>query len=1209
MFVLAGGAVDGSRIHSAKVAITGAGDLAMNAALADYETVLKDVYGLFAMSKTVDELEENVSRYFKNTLENTGVLGGETTYSQAWIDSIVSSAFADGDAPTSSQNVLKATVDSFSLISMNNSMLGNPDVLERQIVEYMKIRGPVSLGKGLLTKLGCLGETSKQTDAIKAKVEYEKDLSSLQEACETAYNAITSYKTELSQSKYNVDTDTYMNNYKSAFSTTRSKLKEMTGYILGIQSPIVLQLIGKLPYEENLYKKKLFSNDWAVTHVADVDKYFTNTKIPGNADAINQEITNKLTSTKTDETRIAAMEYLAKKYYNDCDGNSMYLSGKYFDTPDYADSLEKHITYIANYAQEDNTKIVLGNYLMTKYRLLFEELTDDDLKSSHKVTVTRYTGRTQEMTLQEIYDAFWIDIRYYMYYEKYAGYDVPYQMGGKAQDAGQAATNAIYPYYQHLEEMISALSDSVDALDAVISKAAELDVLRQDWGNKVGQLSDSEIKSGMNSDYKNSARDVNEAAVNELKEKLEQNKSHLSKIKEKLLTIKYYDILICADFTNVSYYSTFAYKVDKHFPSGYLNAAYTKLQEISESCLTEHFEPSDDTITFDANATELTTIDSTLEFYKYLQNTCTHGDVDEAQQAEAEGNRDQMVERSNQEPEVSNDYPSGDIVSGGLTPEIREAIRSIASGVDAGGGNTFDKEESSSSDKNEMADTATKNLDSVGSLLSSLGNIAEYARDYVYLEEYMTEMFSCGTTGMKNASTLSLSGDDMSQNPRYGSEVEYLLYGLDTSDGNLLAARGVILGIRFALNCIFALTNSYTRTPALTAATAIAGWTGFGVPLVQTVILIAWALAESIVDVVYLCQGEEVVVYKTSSTWFLGINGAQKLFQDIAEEAVGYAFDWVQDMAMDQIDQLEGKVEEYITNTVDGVKESVEGAIVTTLEGLIVQVVGETNYNLTEADIGQRLDTALADARSAVAQDGSAAALALDAAFDYLQTGTLVDDNGATVSARDFLAGKLYEYYTSAKEGVMAQISSSVDAVMSKISGALTEKINGAISSFGEELKGKVSDIISEGGDMVKEKVSGAIGEYMSGMSGIDMPTAETPGASGKTSLAASFTLTYKEYLKTFMMLGLMANKDGIMMRCADLIQLNVSSRPGADGFNITEALTMIGIDASVKVKTSFLDVPVSTGVDSNGNSTYGLDFTKLGTGERIIHYKGIMGY
>ena len=1209
MFVLAGGAVDGSRIHSAKVAITGAGDLAMNAALADYETVLKDVYGLFAMSKTVDELEENVSRYFKNTLENASLLGGEATTSQEMINNVVSSLFADGDAPDKTQNVLKAAVDSFSLIPMNNSMLANPDVLERQIVEYMKIRGPVSLGKGLLTKLGCLGETSKQTEAIKAKVEYEKDLSSLQDACETAYNAINSYKTELSQSKYNVATDTYINNYKSAFSTTKSKLKEMTGYILGIQSPLVLQLIGRLPYEENLYRKKLFSNNPAVTSVTDVDYGFHNTKIPSNYQEIDKEVTDKLTSTVTDETRIAAMEYLAKKYYNDCDGNSQYLSTKYFDTPDYDDSLEKHITYIADYAQEDETKIVLGNYLMTNYRELFNNITDDDLKSSRKISVKRYTGKTSELTLQEIYDQFYIDIRYYMYYEKYAGYSVPYQMSQKAHSAGQAACDTIYPYYEHLTEMISDLENSADALDEVINKARELDVLRQDWGNKVGQLSDSEIKSGMNSDYKNSARDVNEAAVNELKEKLEQNKNHLTKIKEKLETIKYYDFLICANYTTVSFFSTYTSLIDKHFPSGYLNVAYTKISEMSDSCLNEHFEPSDDTITFDANATELTTIDSALEFYKYLQNTCTHGDIDESEQATAEGNRDQMVEKSNGEPVVSNDYPSGDIVSDGLTPEIQEAIRSIAKGIDAAGGNTFDKEESSSSDKNEMADSATKNLDAVGSMLSSLGNIAEHARDYVYLEEYMTEMFSCGTTGMKNTSTLSLSGDDMSQNPRYGSEIEYLLYGLDTTDGNLWAARGAILGIRFALNCIFALTNSYTRTPALTAATAIAGWTGFGVPLVQTVILIAWALAESIVDVEYLCQGEEVVVYKSSSTWFLGINGVKKVFEDVAEQAIGSAFEWVQDMAMDQIDQLETNVEKYVSDTVNGVKESVTGAIVTTLEGLIVQVVGETNYNLTEADIGQRLDTALADARSSIPQDGSASSLALDAAFDFLQNGNMKDESGASVSARDYLAGKLYGFYTSAKDGVMAQISSSVDSIMSRISNQLTEKINGAISKFGDELKGKVSDIISEGGDLVKEKVNGAIGKYMSDMSGIEMPTAQKPGASGKTSLAASFTLTYKEYLKTFMLIGLMANKTNILARSADLIQLNVSSRSGAEDFNITEALTMIGINADIKVKTSFLDVPVSAGVDSSGNTTYDLDFTKIGTGERIIHYKGIMGY
>ncbi|MBR5349050.1 MAG: Tad domain-containing protein [Lachnospiraceae bacterium] len=1215
MFVLAGGAVDGSRIHSAKVAITGAGDLAMNAALADYETVLKDVYGLFAMSKTVDELEENVSRYFKSTLENASMLDSGSQYTQGMINSIISSAFVDGDAPTATQNVLRTTVDSISLIAMNNSMLANPDVLERQIVEYMKIRGPVSLGKGLLTKLGCLGETSKQTTALKAKVAYEKDLSSLQEACETAYNAITSYKTELAASKYNVATDTYMNNYKSAFSTAKSKLKEMTGYILGIQSPFVLSTIYLTPTDPVLYKLLLFKSDWAYLNInTSIDKNYTFIQKP------EENVYNTLRSglspngaAITDDSKISAMEWIVKQlyepYYNSLFSQACAISSEYSNRSTSLSTLENYIDFLADYVQDDGDKMVKAHYLMVEYCRLYEELPDS--RRSDKISVTSGANNQQtEYALSSIYSTYTLVIPTLIATDSYGAVIVPNQMTGKANSAGKAACDTMYPYYQHLEEMITALGDSVEALDTVITKAAELDVLRQDWGTKVGQLSDSEIKSGMNSDYQNSARDVNEAAVNELKEKLNQNKNHLTKIKEKLETIKYYDYLICSDSTNVNYWSTFTYKVDKHLPPANLSNAYDKIVEISGDCLEEHFEPSDDTITFDANATELTTIDSTLEFYKYLQNTCTHGDVDESQQQAAEGDRDSLVSQGSTQPEPeSNDYPTGSFLDAGLTPEIQEAIRSIAQGVDAGGGNTFSAEQPASSDENDMADAGSNNLDAVGSLLSSLGDIAEYARDYVYLEEYMTEMFSCGTTGKKNMSTLSLSGDDMSQNPRYGSEVEYLLYGFDTSDGNLLAARGTILGIRFALNCIFALTNSYTRTPALTAATAIAGWTGFGVPLVQTVILIAWALAESIVDVIDLCNGESVVVYKSSSTWVCGINGLKDKAIEWGEQAVGAAFDWVQNLAMDQIDQLEGKVEQYITETVNGVKESVEGAIVTTLEGLIVQVVGETNYNLTEADIGQRLDTALADARSNIVQDGSAAALALDAAFDYLQTGTLVDDNGATVSARDYLASKLYGYYTSAKEGVMAQISSSVDAVMSKISGALTDKINSAISSFGEELKGKVSDIISEGGDLVKEKVSGAIGNYMSDMSGIEMPTAETPGASGKTSLAASFSLSYKEYLKTFMMLGLIGNKTNILARCADLIQLNVSSRPGADGFNITEALTMVGIDASIKVKTSFLDVPVSTGVDSFGNTTYGLDFTKLGTGERIIHYKGIMGY
>ena len=52
MMCLSGLIVDGSRVELAKASMSSAGDLTMNSALANYDTVLKDVYGLFAMSQT-----------------------------------------------------------------------------------------------------------------------------------------------------------------------------------------------------------------------------------------------------------------------------------------------------------------------------------------------------------------------------------------------------------------------------------------------------------------------------------------------------------------------------------------------------------------------------------------------------------------------------------------------------------------------------------------------------------------------------------------------------------------------------------------------------------------------------------------------------------------------------------------------------------------------------------------------------------------------------------------------------------------------------------------------------------------------------------------------------------------------------------------------------------------------------------------------------
>lgn len=73
--------VDMSRVNMARQMLSSAGDLTMNTALANYDTILKDVYGLFAMSqqKGMDNkaLGEALNTYFAKTLSSYGVVSEE----------------------------------------------------------------------------------------------------------------------------------------------------------------------------------------------------------------------------------------------------------------------------------------------------------------------------------------------------------------------------------------------------------------------------------------------------------------------------------------------------------------------------------------------------------------------------------------------------------------------------------------------------------------------------------------------------------------------------------------------------------------------------------------------------------------------------------------------------------------------------------------------------------------------------------------------------------------------------------------------------------------------------------------------------------------------------------------------------------------------------------------------------------------------------
>ena len=72
-FIFSGVMVDGSRIMASKNLVSGAGDLAMNAALSNYHEQLNGVYGLLAMADTAQEIESIMQDCFETSLNASGV--------------------------------------------------------------------------------------------------------------------------------------------------------------------------------------------------------------------------------------------------------------------------------------------------------------------------------------------------------------------------------------------------------------------------------------------------------------------------------------------------------------------------------------------------------------------------------------------------------------------------------------------------------------------------------------------------------------------------------------------------------------------------------------------------------------------------------------------------------------------------------------------------------------------------------------------------------------------------------------------------------------------------------------------------------------------------------------------------------------------------------------------------------------------------------
>lgn len=576
-------------------------------------------------------------------------------------------------------------------------------------------------------------------------------------------------------------------------------------------------------------------------------------------------------------------------------------------------------------------------------------------------------------------------------------------------------------------------------------------------------------------------------------------------------------------------------------------------------------------------------------------------------------------------------------------------------------------------------------------LLAQIANIGDKVVENLYLEEYFTEMFTCRTdnqnlnklTAEKDKNALPVimmngfgneaahPGAARTLNTKtewYGKEVEYLLWGNNNLDTNLAYTDGMIFAIRFALNAIYAFTAVDIQTYALELATAIAGWTVIGVPIVQVCITILIALAESGYDLYLLHDGREVPIYKNQATFVCSPTGmlktvATEVVTQITDEVIESCTDKIEEKLNSEVDnfvkefnglvddasktaeekagqlvnKLEGTITEFTDKQADAIKSGVREQFITPVINKLVAVanLAEISEIYQEINPSELVQKAVNDAFIEIENNikginGSIGTICQE----LLERGDVIEtlksdiktELNTYVSKLDEQANKVFNI----DDMLYKKLGGYVDDAIDKVSDAIDDEVKKASDYIKKQFTNKVtaplSDKAKETAQMTAETAKGYISETM------DQATAMLTGQGREmaeglidtmpngnpvdTNASSGVTLTYKEYCKILMILFVSINQDQVLQRAAVLIQANMSnlyeSNPYKEenaGFDITKANTLFSLNAKIRMATLFPWPARDELNEANMNGGLQLDFNEIHTKTMTINYCGVNGY
>lgn len=377
----------------------------------------------------------------------------------------------------------------------------------------------------------------------------------------------------------------------------------------------------------------------------------------------------------------------------------------------------------------------------------------------------------------------------------------------------------------------------------------------------------------------------------------------------------------------------------------------------------------------------------------------------------------------------------------------------------------------------------------------------------------------------------------------FNSQIEYILYGHSNFNSNINRINMNILGIRFMLNSIYAFTNAKINKEATSIAVAISGWTGFGVPLVRTLVISTMSFGESLIDLNKLNNSKKLEAFKNNSTWQVSISSISKILissiESLSHDAIDNIFNSMENYSLDKLEEFNKTVEDFIQQTIDGISQSVISTVIAPVQNKIYQFI-----DTEKKDLDLELKSLLVDIETSISrEDKNNLKKIKEKIFSFLKPEFQMIENKFEEFDSDI--GNFESYF----ENLINQSEKSIKEFVSEKS---------------EIFKSKIKEYSNLGKEELKKHSSSLIKSYLSDYGMSD---------SGQISNFGSFSglsFDYNDYLKLLIILKLYTSDESeIFKRMA--VVMDYELKLIDDNFDITKSIISLKIFSEFELNTTII--------------------------------------